>query len=74
MTRDEAIACFQKHIPDVCYPDRVIDFYVEVGMLKVEKEKTTREKAVEVLVEFGVQGPAEIINKLHNAGFEIVEK
>lgn len=74
MTRDEAIACLKKHIPTMYSAHEFIDFCIEVGMLKVEQEKTTREKAVEVLVEFGVQGPAEIINKLHNAGFEIVEK
>jgi hypothetical protein len=39
MTRAEAIELIKKHIPDAIGQDRVIDFYIEAGMLEIVKEK-----------------------------------
>jgi hypothetical protein len=39
LTRNEAIALFSKHMPDVVKADRTIEFYIEAGMLEIVEEK-----------------------------------
>lgn len=39
MTRQEAIACFEKHMPMAKGAPNIIDFYVEAGMLEIVEER-----------------------------------
>ena len=39
MTRKEAIAAFEYHMPDVRNASRTIDFYIEAGMLEIVEEE-----------------------------------
>jgi hypothetical protein len=74
MTRDEAIKCIKKHIPELSHAHKIIDFYIEVGMLEVEKEKTAREKAIDELKSRGISPAGSIVEYIEHAGLEIVEK
>lgn len=75
MTRNEAITCIKKHMPDLRDGARVIDFYIEMGMLEVEKEKSIDDK---IRIAFQNIGITSSINgalfTLNEAGLKIVEK
>lgn len=75
MTRAEAIECFKKHFPaDVYPPSRVIDFYIEAGMLEIVEEEKL---GVPVGFEFQYGQYEQLkrfVKDLDRQGFKIVRK
>lgn len=72
MTRNEAIKLYYaKAVGNGI--EGYIDFFIEIGMLKVEEEKTIELKAVKTLSYFS-SFPERIISALDKAGLKIVEK
>lgn len=71
MTRAEAIMLLKKHLPSIFNGEKVVDFYIEAGMLKVEEEKTIRERAKTALHTGHIDM---VFNQLDEAGLKIVEK
>lgn len=75
MTRKEAIACFEKHMPMAYGAPSIIDFYVEAGMLEIVEENFNKNdvRIIEFLQKSGISGSI-VMMELDRAGLKIVEK
>lgn len=75
MTRDEAIKVFEKHLPRVGHASAVIDFYAEVGMLKLDEPKSGEAQFIDAMRIKGIWLTcANVRAALQDAGLKIVEK
>lgn len=53
MTRVEAIELVKKHLPEVwSSADRVVDFYIEAGMLEIKEEENKKGKLYKKLTRY----------------------
>lgn len=70
MTRAEAIECLAKHAP-FTNPEKIIDFYIEAGMLEIKKEEVSGIPGFLPYSEYIKYG--ELINELDKRGFKIIK-
>lgn len=75
MTRKEAIAAFRRHMPDAVNADKVVDFYIEAGMLEiVEEERSPNAIFCEIALKFTIADKYLIfMDEIRKAGLKITK-